>query len=83
MCGCTCSTTQAGTKAAGPAEAITLSVPQMTCSHCVKSITEAFAERLPGTTVAVDLATKTVRVEAPADVAASILADAGYEATRF
>lgn len=63
-----------------PIDAVTLSVPDMSCDHCVRAITEALAEKLPGTPVEIDLATKTLRVAAPAEVAAAILADAGYDA---
>lgn len=82
MCGCSCSTTKTETQAA-PAEAIAFSVPDMTCGHCVKTITEAFAEKLPGTAIEIDLPAKTVRVAAPAEVATAILSDAGYDAARI
>lgn len=80
-CGCSTPKTEAKTEAA-PAGAIVFSVPEMTCGHCVGSITKAFGESLPGVPVDVDLATKTVRVAAPEAVAKAILAEAGYEATR-
>ncbi len=81
MCSCSPSKTEA--QAAAPAEAIVFSVPDMTCGHCVRAITEAFAKKLPGTAVEIDLPTKTVRVAAPAELAVAILADAGYDADRI
>lgn len=76
MCGCSTHTTEATATAA--AGALVLSVPDMTCGHCVGAITAAFAEKLPGVPVEIDLAGKTVRVAAPSDVATAIIADAGY-----
>lgn len=66
--------------ASASADVITLSVPDMSCGHCVKTITDALSERLPDAAAVVDLPSKTVRVAAPVDVATAILADAGYEA---
>lgn len=77
MCGCSTHTSQAS-DAAASAGAILFSVPDMTCGHCVGTITAAFAEKLPGVPVEIDLAGKTVRVAAPSDVATAIIADAGY-----
>ncbi|MFQ8433135.1 heavy-metal-associated domain-containing protein [Amaricoccus sp. W119] len=78
MCGCSCSSTKAETRAA---DAAVFSVPDMSCGHCVSSITKAFAEKLPGVPVVVDLSTRTVSVDAPAELAKAIIADAGYEVT--
>lgn len=80
---CNSSPAKTETRTDAPVEAIALSVPDMTCSHCVKAITEAFAERLPGTAVEIDLAARTVCVVAPAELAAAILSDAGYAAARI
>jgi copper chaperone len=76
MCGCSAHATEATATAA--AGALVFSVPDMTCGHCVGAITAAFAEKLPGVPVEIDLAGKTVRVAAPSDVATAIIADAGY-----
>ena len=76
---CNSSPAKTETRTDAPVEAIALSVPDMTCSHCVK----AFAERLPGTAVEIDLAARTVCVVAPAELAAAILSDAGYAAARI
>ena len=78
MCGCSCSSTKTETRAA---DAAVFSVPDMSCGHCVSSITKAFGEKLPGVSVVVDLSTRTVSVDAPAGLAKAIIADAGYEAT--
>ena len=59
---------------------IQFNIPQMSCSHCVKAVTEAVHEVDPQAKVDVDLATKRVDVETQAErgkiVAA--LAEAGY-----
>lgn len=78
MCGCSCSSTTTETEVAN---ATVFSVPDMSCGHCVSSITKAFGEKLPGVPVVVDLSTRTVSVDAPAGLAKAIIADAGYEAT--
>ncbi|MEB0109717.1 heavy-metal-associated domain-containing protein, partial [Pseudomonas sp. MH9.3] len=58
MCGCSTHTSQAS-DAAASAGAILFSVPDMTCGHCGGAITAAFAEKLPGVPVEIDLAGKT------------------------
>jgi copper chaperone len=59
---------------------IEFDIPQMTCGHCVKAVTEAVHEVDPKARVDVDLASKHVNVDTQADrvriVAA--LAEAGY-----
>lgn len=80
MCGCGSSTTKAGPAAEAAPGVLRLTVPEMTCGHCVGAITGAFGERLPGVPVMVDLATRTVELSAPEAVARAILAEAGYEA---
>jgi copper chaperone CopZ len=59
-----------------------LSVPDMSCDHCVRAIT-AEVSCVPGVDgVDVQLPTKTVRVSGPAAEAAvrEAIAEAGYEA---
>lgn len=59
-----------------------LSVPSISCGHCVAAITESVSAVCGVTDVDVDLASKTVRVAGsadPADLRAAI-ADAGYDA---
>lgn len=62
---------------------LTLSVPGMSCGHCVKAITEAVREVDTAATVSTDLATRTVRIETLAESAKILksLDDAGYPAT--
>lgn len=62
---------------------LTLSVPDMSCGHCVKAITEAVKEIDTAAAVSTDLAAKTVRIETLADSAKILksLDDAGYPAT--
>jgi copper chaperone len=59
---------------------IQLNIPQISCGHCAKAVTQAVHEVDPQAKVDVDLATKRVNVESQADrekiVAA--LAEAGY-----
>lgn len=69
--------------ASDQAETLAFSAPEMSCGHCVAAISRAFAERLPGAAVEIDLAGRTVRVAAPEEVALSILAEAGYPAVRI
>ena len=60
---------------------MTLSVPGMTCDHCVRAISGSVADVAGVKTVAVDLASKTVRVTGDADAAkvTEAIAEAGYE----
>jgi len=46
---------------------IQFSIPQMSCSHCVRAVTEAVKEVDPQATVDVDLASKKVNVESQAE----------------
>ncbi|MDY3868959.1 MAG: heavy-metal-associated domain-containing protein [Pyramidobacter sp.] len=55
-------------------------VSDMNCGHCAKRITEAL-ERAGYTGFTVDLASKTVTVDAPADAVVALLDDAGYTAS--
>jgi copper chaperone len=60
--------------------AISLRVEDMTCGHCAGTIKKAIEDRLPGTAVTADPATKLVSVVGTADFAAvkEIVAGAGY-----
>ncbi|WP_445263583.1 heavy-metal-associated domain-containing protein [Ramlibacter sp. PS4R-6] len=59
---------------------IQFNIPQMSCGHCARAVTEAVKEVDPNATVDVDLASKQVSVVSTAErqeiVAA--LAEAGY-----
>lgn len=51
----------------------------MTCSHCAGTIKKAIEDKLPGTAVTADPASKRVSVVGAADSATgSIIAEAGY-----
>jgi copper chaperone len=58
------------------------SVPDMTCGHCVATVTKAVKTLDPAAQVQVELASKTVTVEtsAPAPAVAEALENAGYTA---
>lgn len=55
-------------------------VSDMTCGHCVKSITSAIKEAVPAAEVSCDLNTKVVTVTGPHDAAQvkDIIQEAGY-----
>lgn len=55
-------------------------VPDMTCGHCVKSITEAIKEAAPSVEVECDLSTKLVTVTGDHDAAKiqEVVKEAGY-----
>ncbi|MES2153143.1 MAG: heavy-metal-associated domain-containing protein [Pseudomonadota bacterium] len=62
---------------------ITLSIPTISCGHCVRAITEAVQQLDPGARVTVDIATRTATVggdAAPAALCATLAAQ-GYPAT--
>lgn len=62
---------------------ITLSVPTMTCGHCVSTIRKAL-QKLELTEVRVDLKAREVRIQAPASAVPGVLAALsaeGYPAT--
>ena len=62
---------------------IDLKVNDMTCGHCVKTITKTVTSLDPGAKVEADLGTKRVRIESsrPAAELTKALAEAGYPAT--
>ena len=57
-----------------------LTLPTMTCGHCVGVVTKAIKQADPQATVEIDLANHRVRVETAEDreVIASAVAEAGY-----
>jgi copper chaperone len=59
---------------------IQFSIPDMSCGHCVKAVTEAVQSVDAQAKVQVDLGTKQVRVEsqAPREQLVHALAEAGY-----
>jgi copper chaperone len=59
---------------------IQFNIPQMSCGHCVKAVTEAVKEVDPQARVDVDLGTKQVSVESGAERQKIVdsLAEAGY-----
>ena len=63
---------------------IEFQVPDMTCGHCVKTITGAVTAAVPGSAVVTDLATHRVTVTGTdqADKVEAAIRDAGYEPAR-
>lgn len=61
----------------------TFSVPEMSCGHCKAAIETAIASLDAGATVAVDLATRTVKITSTQPEGALIAAmrGGGYDAT--
>jgi copper chaperone len=59
---------------------IQFNIPQMSCGHCVKAVTQAVQEVDPQAKVQVDLASKRVEVESRAERQKIVdsLAEAGY-----
>lgn len=59
---------------------LTLQIPDMTCNHCVRAVTQAVQAADPAADVKVDLATNTVQVvtTAPRDAVVAQLVEAGY-----
>ena len=55
-------------------------LPDMSCGHCVSTVTRALKDADPACAVQIDLSTKTVRVQSSrsAEVLASALSEAGY-----
>lgn len=56
-------------------------IPNMSCGHCVKAITEAVRSEDPQAQVQTDLATRRVKIESVADETRlrRALVEAGYE----
>lgn len=59
---------------------LTLKVEGMSCGHCVRAVTEAVQEAVPGAGVQVDLGAGWVRVDGPAapEAVAHAIEEAGY-----
>lgn len=64
---------------------IAFQVPDMTCGHCVKTITSAVDQAVPGAVVAVDLPAHRVTITGTdqADRVEAAIRDAGYEPARL
>jgi copper chaperone len=60
---------------------IEFQLPDMTCGHCVKAVTQALREVDPEARVEIDLPAHRVRVEStrPRETLAAALAEAGYQ----
>lgn len=60
---------------------IELTVPDMTCGHCVKTITEAVLAAAPGAQVQADVATHHVRVSGTqqGEAVRAAIREAGYD----
>lgn len=56
------------------------SVPNLSCGHCVRAVTEAVKAADPAGEVQADPATKQVQVQStlPREAVAAVLAEAGY-----
>ncbi|MBV7485940.1 heavy-metal-associated domain-containing protein [Bordetella sp. BOR01] len=61
---------------------IQFSVPDMSCGHCVSTITQAVQQAVPGARVTADLSARRVTVEnaSEADVVRAAIVQAGYDA---
>jgi copper chaperone len=59
---------------------IELEVKDITCSHCVATVTKAVEAAVPGARVRIDLPTRIVRVDGAPDAAAieTAIREAGY-----
>jgi copper chaperone len=70
----------------GPAvEEVVLSVPAMTCRHCVRAISAHVGDVVGVVSVEADPTSRTLRVQGTAlpDALRSAIADAGYEAVEL
>lgn len=56
----------------------TFTVNDMTCGHCVGTVTKALEDALPGAEITVDLSTHTVRFTGDAAKGKAAIEDAGY-----
>ncbi len=61
---------------------IDLTLPTMTCGHCVRTVTETVKRVDPAATVEIDLATHRVQIDStqPAQAFVATLAEEGYAA---
>ena len=57
-----------------------LTIPSMTCGHCVSVVTQAIKQADPKATVEIDLASHRVRIQTTEDRATieSVVTEAGY-----
>jgi len=55
-----------------------LTVNDMTCGHCVGTVTKALTEALPGTQVTIDLATHKVEFTGDRATGEEAIREAGY-----
>lgn len=80
MCSCQQHSDTATHATGAPEGAISFRVEDMTCGHCASTIKKAIEDRLPGTAVTADPASKLVSVVGAGDFSAlrSIVAEAGY-----
>lgn len=80
MCSCQQHSNAATNATSVPEGAISFRVKDMTCGHCAGTIKKAIEDKLPGTAVTADPASKRVSVVGAADSAAikSIIAEAEY-----
>lgn len=76
MCGCG-KHDEAGAGTA-LAQGVTFEVADMTCGHCAGRIRSALESALPGSDVAIDVATRRVTVAGDSAVAAAAITAAGY-----
>ena len=60
-------------------------VEDMSCQHCVKAITAAVTQAVPGATVDIDLERHLVRIEqaSDSDQVSAAIRDAGYTPVRL
>lgn len=60
--------------------AIELHLPDMSCQHCVRAVTEAVRKADPQAVLSVDLAQRRVTIQSgrPAQEFSAVLAQAGY-----
>lgn len=56
----------------------TFTVNDMTCSHCVGTVTKALEQALPGAEIAIDLDTHKVSFTGDAQVGKAAIEEAGY-----
>ena len=59
-------------------EKTTFTVNDMTCSHCVGTVTRALEDALPGAEISIDLATHKVSFTGDAAKGKEAIEDAGY-----
>jgi copper chaperone len=61
---------------------IELTLPTMTCGHCVKTVTRAVQQLDPAATIEIDLPSHRVRIDSDRDAQSlrAALAEEGYEA---